>query len=104
MNSIQLGPMRGAPGAAAAAAAPPPAPKTPDVEWWDARLLRDPSSYAANLDEASGEWAVQDGKVTLYVEHPVPIEPPAEGPPPAAAPLMLTTKVRLPYRQLFICS
>ena len=31
--------------------------------------------------------------ITWYVQHPVPIEPPAEEQPPAAMPLMLTKKV-----------
>ncbi|EIE27173.1 PRP3-domain-containing protein [Coccomyxa subellipsoidea C-169] len=48
----------------------------PDVEWWDARILRDPE------------------KITILVEHPVPIDPPAEEPPPPPMPLMLTAKER----------
>ena len=31
--------------------------------------------------------------ITWYIQHPVPIEPPAEEQPPAAMPLMLTAKV-----------
>ena len=31
--------------------------------------------------------------ITWYIQHPVPIEPPAEEQPPAAMPLMLTKKV-----------
>jgi U4/U6 small nuclear ribonucleoprotein PRP3 len=34
-------------------------------------------------------WPLQ---ITLYVEHPVPIEPPAEEAPPPPQPLKLTTK------------
>lgn len=34
------------------------------------------------------------GKITLLVEHPVPIAPPAEEAPPPPMPLMLTAKVR----------
>lgn len=32
-------------------------------------------------------------KITILVEHPVPIEPPAEEPAPGPMPLMLTQKV-----------
>ncbi|KAL3702285.1 hypothetical protein R1sor_020307 [Riccia sorocarpa] len=61
---------------------------TPDVEWWDAILL--PSgSYD---DVMGGELRVKAEKITIYVEHPVPIEPPAEPPAPAPQPLKLTRK------------
>ena len=75
----------------------------PDVEWWDARILVDamypevladgmgPSSSVA----ADGTRGLVRGKVTALVEHPVPIEPPAEPEPPPPRPLMLTAKVRL---------
>ena len=38
--------------------------------------------------------------ITWYVQHPVPIEPPAEEQPPAAMPLMLTKKVHLALPRL----
>ena len=80
--------------AAAESAAParPPPPLLPEVEWWDARLLLDPKAYAGAGGSIAGN--VNEARITVYVEHPVPIEPPAEGPPPAPMPLMLTTKVR----------
>eukprot|EP00249_Psilotum_nudum_P011339 c23111_g1_i1 orf=19-3165(+) len=60
----------------------------PDVEWWDAMLL--PSgSYK---DIAEGELKIKMEKLTIYVEHPVPIEPPAEPLPPPPQPLKLTRK------------
>ncbi len=31
-------------------------------------------------------------QITLYVEHPVPIQPPAEAPPPPPQPLKLTAR------------
>ena len=39
-----------------------------------------------------GEMRIRRGKITLYVEHPIPIEPPAEAPPPPPQPLKLTPK------------
>ena len=36
---------------------------------------------------------VRQERITHYVEHPVPIEPPVEEAPAAPMPLMLTTKV-----------
>ncbi|CAM6115815.1 unnamed protein product [Calypogeia fissa] len=60
----------------------------PDVEWWDAGLLQS-GSYD---DIADGKFRVKAEKITIYVEHPVPIEPPAEPTPPAPQPLKLTKK------------
>lgn len=37
-------------------------------------------------------WPLWLWQVTLYVEHPVPIQPPAEAPAPAPQPLKLTKK------------
>ena len=46
----------------------------PDVEWWDAPLLTT-RSYD---DVSGGSYDVLGDKITLYVEHPVMIEPPTE--------------------------
>ena len=53
------------------------------AEWWDAALLVDGASYGGD---------VLREKITLYVEHPVPLAPPAgaEAPAPAPQPLKLT--------------
>eukprot|EP00775_Hariotina_reticulata_P001133 gene1133-1471_t len=50
----------------------------PEVEWWDKPLL--------------GVMQLRLGKITCYIEHPVPLEPPAAGPPPAPQPLKLTKR------------
>lgn len=42
--------------------------------------------------DASHPPQVREERITLYIEHPVPIEPPAEAPPPAPQPLKLTKK------------
>ncbi|KAG2483597.1 hypothetical protein HYH03_017539 [Edaphochlamys debaryana] len=39
-----------------------------------------------------GPFQLKEARLTLYVEHPVPLEPPAEAPPPAPQPLKLTAK------------
>ncbi|BBM98014.1 U4/U6 small nuclear ribonucleoprotein PRP3 [Marchantia polymorpha subsp. ruderalis] len=60
----------------------------PDVEWWDAYLL--PSG---SYDDVMGEkFHVNEKKISIYVEHPVPIEPPAEPAPPAPQPGKITKK------------
>lgn len=60
----------------------------PDVEWWDIVLL--PSGSYADVTE--GDFKVKMEKLTIYVEHPQPIEPPAEPLPPPPQPLKLTKK------------
>ncbi|KAL8103482.1 hypothetical protein AgCh_027899 [Apium graveolens] len=63
----------------------------PDVEWWDALLL-----LACNYDDiydgkiAENKWRME--KITIYVEHPRPTEPPAEAARPPPQPLKLTKK------------
>ena len=102
----------------------------PDVEWWDARILVDKSSYGNAAGGArgggvgwAGRWVapraccfpcaaphhpllpppsgaaaegeippLREGRITLYVEHPVMVEPPAEAPPPPPQPLKLTKR------------
>jgi U4/U6 small nuclear ribonucleoprotein PRP3 len=74
----------------------------PRVEWWDALLLKRGPLPAGS--EQAGALAPQydlgtdEAKVTAYVEHPVPLEPPAELAPPPAQPLPLTAKERKKLR------
>ena len=65
----------------------------PEMEWWDARILTQPENYEGFLSSEGG--SMREDRVTLYVEHPVPIEPPAEPTAPPPMPLMLTKKVLL---------
>uniref|UniRef100_A0A7S3UEB9 Uncharacterized protein n=1 Tax=Picocystis salinarum TaxID=88271 RepID=A0A7S3UEB9_9CHLO len=63
-------------------------PSTPDVEWWDAPLLMNGTYEDVDEDKCN----LVEEKISVYVEHPVPIEPPAEAPPPPPQPLKLTKK------------
>eukprot|EP01018_Ginkgo_biloba_P038063 Gb_36855 [translate_table: standard] len=65
-----------------------PKDPVPDVEWWDVVLL--PSGTYNDVTE--GNLRVKMEKLTIYVEHPQPIEPPAEPRPPPPQPLKLTKK------------
>jgi U4/U6 small nuclear ribonucleoprotein PRP3 len=67
----------------------------PDVEWWDARMLVDAKSYGGEQGAPVGA----EDKITIYVEHPVPIEPPAEAPEPPPLPMFLTKKERKKLRR-----
>eukprot|EP00250_Pteridium_aquilinum_P033843 c6464_g1_i1 orf=165-2756(-) len=66
----------------------------PELEWWDAYLL----TTGNYQDAIASESNVKMEKLTIYVEHPVPIEPPAEPAPPPPQPLKLTKKERKKLR------
>lgn len=58
----------------------------PDAEWWDNAYL--PAHKYKDIDDNR----VRKDKINFLVEHPVPIEPPAEPAPPGPQPLKLTKK------------
>ncbi|CAL0300483.1 unnamed protein product [Lupinus luteus] len=68
-----------------------PKDQIPETEWWDLPLLHS-GNYG---DLADGTLAVDNvklEKINFYVDHPRPIEPPAEPAPPPPQPLKLTKK------------
>lgn len=74
----------------------------PDVEWWDRPLLLKGSEQGGAAAAGAPSYGEDDEQtlaslnltaITQYVQHPVPIEPPADEAPPEAMPLMLTKKV-----------
>nr|XP_043610016.1 protein RDM16-like isoform X2 [Erigeron canadensis] len=69
----------------------------PDVEWWDVPLL-DAGTYGNITEGGVAEDVLKKEKITLYVEHPRPIEPPAEPALPPPQPLKLTQKERKKLR------
>ncbi|XP_051143329.1 protein RDM16 isoform X2 [Andrographis paniculata] len=68
-----------------------PKESIPDVEWWDVPFLRS-GMYGDMVDGDINEENIKKEKITIYVEHPRPIEPPAEAAPPPPQPLKLTKK------------
>ena len=86
-NLIPLGPIIKKP-------EPESLPEIPDVEWWDARLLADKTTYRidvnSNADTSCPE--LKSGRINFLIEHPVLLEPPGEGPPPPPQPLIMTKK------------
>ncbi|EXB88506.1 hypothetical protein L484_017259 [Morus notabilis] len=63
----------------------------PEVEWWDVPLLHS-GTYGDIVEGNKPEDTIKLEKLTIYVEHPRPIEPPAEPAPPPPQPLKLTKK------------
>ncbi|KFK44678.1 hypothetical protein AALP_AA1G289200 [Arabis alpina] len=74
-----------------------PKEQIPDVEWWDASILTS-GVYGDIADETVAESHLKIEKLTHYVEHPRPIEPPAEAAPPPPQPLKLTARERKKLR------
>ncbi|KAE9589266.1 putative U4/U6 small nuclear ribonucleoprotein Prp3 [Lupinus albus] len=68
-----------------------PKDQIPETEWWDMPLLHS-GNYVDIVDGTIVEDKVKMDKITFYVEHPRPIEPPAEPAPPPPQPLKLTKK------------
>ncbi|KAJ0257927.1 Protein RDM16 [Hirschfeldia incana] len=63
----------------------------PDVEWWDAAVLTN-GAYGDIADGTITDSDLKTEKLTHYIEHPRPIEPPAEAAPPPPQPLKLTKR------------
>ncbi|KAK6228087.1 Small nuclear ribonucleoprotein Prp3 [Theobroma cacao] len=63
----------------------------PEIEWWDLPILVS-GSYGDITVGVVNEDKLKMEKITIYVEHPRPIEPPAEPAPPPPQPLKLTKK------------
>ncbi|GFY84616.1 pre-mRNA-splicing factor 3 [Actinidia rufa] len=70
----------------------------PEIEWWDQPLLHS-GTYSDIPDGIVAEDKLRMDKITIYVEHPRPIEPPAEPAPPPPQPLKLTKKEQKKLRK-----
>ena len=84
---------------AAAAAAAGALPLLPRVEWWDARLLKEPTAYGgAPGADAFAPSNLNAGAITALVDHPPPLAPAVAPAAPPPAPLRLTAKERKKMR------
>ena len=73
-------------------------PAPPAVEWWDEGLVNG-SDYSAIDDEKNLKIDTPDSIVTLYVQHPVLLEPPQDKHMPAQKPMYLTPKEQAKIRR-----
>ena len=65
-------------------------PEPPEVEWWDEDYLV--SKSYDDVERGAIKLDGQDTKITLYIQHPVPIPPPSVTHAPPPRPVMLTEK------------
>ncbi|KIX03444.1 uncharacterized protein Z518_06996 [Rhinocladiella mackenziei CBS 650.93] len=73
-------------------------PPPPDIEWWDEGLV-DGKSYDVIEDPSKLKIDTPDSIITIYIQHPVLIEPPQEKNNPAPKPMYLTAKEQAKLRR-----
>ena len=65
--------------------------KPPNIEWWDEGLVKDPNYDS--IDSPNGlKLDTSDSIVTVYIQHPVALEPPSQQLLTVQKPLTLTSK------------
>ena len=70
----------------------------PDLEWWDEGVVS--GSDYSNIDSTTGlKIDTPDSVISVYIQHPVPLEPPQEKKMPAPKPMFLTPKEQAKLRR-----
>ncbi|KAJ5774842.1 hypothetical protein N7457_009738 [Penicillium paradoxum] len=73
-------------------------PAPPALEWWDEGLVNG-SDYDAIDDPQNIKIDTPDTIITLYIQHPIQLEPPQEKHMPAQKPMFLTPKEQAKIRR-----
>ncbi|KAB8237334.1 pre-mRNA processing factor 3-domain-containing protein [Aspergillus alliaceus] len=73
-------------------------PAPPAIEWWDEGLV-DGEDYSTIEDERNLKIDTPDSIVTIYVQHPVLLDPPQEKHMPVQKPMYLTPKEQAKIRR-----
>ncbi|KAA8651729.1 hypothetical protein EYZ11_000022 [Aspergillus tanneri] len=73
-------------------------PAPPAIEWWDEGLVNG-EDYSAIEDEGNLKIDTPDSIVTLYVQHPVLLDPPQDKHMPEQKPMYLTPKEQAKIRR-----
>jgi U4/U6 small nuclear ribonucleoprotein PRP3 len=73
-------------------------PAPPALEWWDEGLVNG-DNYAAIDDSANIKINTDDTLVTVYIQHPVLLDPPQEKLIPQQKPMYLTSKEQAKLRR-----
>jgi U4/U6 small nuclear ribonucleoprotein PRP3 len=70
----------------------------PDIEWWDEGLVK--AKNYDSIDTSTGlKLDSEDSIITIYIQHPVALEPPQEKMMPAPKPMFLTPKEQAKLRR-----
>ena len=73
-------------------------PAPPEIEWWDEGIVT--GKDYSSIDSPSGlKIDTDDSVITIFVQHPVAIEPPQEKKMPPPKPMFLTPKERKKVRR-----
>jgi U4/U6 small nuclear ribonucleoprotein PRP3 len=70
----------------------------PALEWWDEGLVNG-ESYDAIADPGNMKIDTEDSVITIYIQHPVLLEPPQEKIIPAPKPMFLTSREQAKLRR-----
>jgi U4/U6 small nuclear ribonucleoprotein PRP3 len=73
-------------------------PEPPEIEWWDEDYLTN-KSYD-DIERGQIKLEGEETKITLYIQHPIPIPPPSITHAPPARPVMMTAKEMQRARRL----
>ena len=73
-------------------------PEPPEIEWWDEDFLTN-KSYD-DIERGELKLDGEETKITLYIQHPIPIPPPSITHTPPARPVMMTPKERAKSRRI----
>lgn len=73
-------------------------PAPPAIEWWDEGLVNG-TDYSAIDDPQNMKIDTPDSVITVYIQHPVLLDPPQEKNMPAAKPMFLTSKEQAKIRR-----
>ncbi|KAK2814255.1 hypothetical protein FQN49_008254, partial [Arthroderma sp. PD_2] len=73
-------------------------PAPPIIEWWDEGLVNG-TDYSAIEDPSNLKVDTPDSVITIYIQHPVLLEPPQDKNIPAPKPMYLTPKEQAKIRR-----
>lgn len=73
-------------------------PQPPAIEWWDEGLVNGPD-YSGIEDPQNLKIDTPDSVITIYIQHPVLLDPPQEKNMPPPKPLFLTPKEQAKIRR-----
>jgi U4/U6 small nuclear ribonucleoprotein PRP3 len=73
-------------------------PTPPTIEWWDEGLVKG-ANYAAINDSSNLKIDTPDSIITIYIQHPVLLDPPQDKHIPPQKPMFLTAKEQAKLRR-----